>query len=509
MGKKLDALLGRSFKPPKFRATVNVAISRVTVLKNQRQARCSIARSDVVQLLHLNHHERALLRVDQVTKEQNMLDVYAILESYCQLLIERINLIGQESVCPEELKEATSSLIFASTRVGEFPELQEIRAVLTSRYGKDFAARAIELRNNCGVNPQIIQKLSTKQASLDSRMKMLKEIASENGVVLQLEDASSGNTEERMEVDQNRDQPKPDRMVNSGGSAELEDDSPVLDEDVERVTSFTDSMKARRKYRDVADAAQAAFESAAYAAAAARAAVELSRSESQDPDDQDKPSPRQRKVPNTQGSMKSEFQSGEEKDIQRTEDLNVGSGYEKIHPAQHYHSESEDEEVHIENNEGLKQNKNAEEFQRSISLSSSDSADNNLMRATLSSAVEDRNKPVETGIFFDESDDETGNKPKNTSLSRKHDLGFNTNEVLGSAKSSTFKNEDFSDGSGAKTYYYTSQKQFHARSQTGLKVDSPVNHISPSAGGSKRQDAQNLNAENKRISVRTRRVYGR
>lgn len=38
----------------------------------------------------------------------------------------------------------------------------------------------------------------------------------------------------------------------------------------------------RRKYKDVADAAQAAFESAAYAAAAARAAVELSRSESAD-----------------------------------------------------------------------------------------------------------------------------------------------------------------------------------------------------------------------------------
>ncbi|KAK2971563.1 hypothetical protein RJ640_017932 [Escallonia rubra] len=477
MGKKLDALLGRSFKPPKFRATVNVAISRVTVLKNQRQARCSIARSDVVQLLHLNHHERALLRI-----------LRFLLIGFFPSIIT--------SVCPEELKEATSSLIFASTRVGEFPELQEIRAVLTSRYGKDFAARAIELRNNCGVNLQV---------SLDSRMKMLKEIASENGVVLQLEDASSGNTEEKMEVDQNRDQPKPDRMVNSGGSAELEDDSLVLTEDVERVTSFTDSMKGRRKYRDVADAAQAAFESAAYAAAAARAAVELSRSESQDPDDQDKPSPRQRKVPNSQGSMKSKFQSGEKKDIQISEDLNVGSGYENIHPARNYHSESEDEEIHIEDNEGLRQNKNAEEFQRSISLSSSDSADDDLMRATLSSAGEAQNKPVETGIFFDESDDDTGNKPNNTSLSRKRDLGFNTNEVFSSAKSSTFKNEDFSDGSGAKTYYNTSQKQFHARSQAGLKVDSPVNLISPSAGGSRTQDAQNLNAENKRISVRTRR----
>lgn len=63
MGRKLDALLGRNFKTSKFKATANLAISRVTVLKNQRQARCSIARSDVVQLLNLGYHERALLRV--------------------------------------------------------------------------------------------------------------------------------------------------------------------------------------------------------------------------------------------------------------------------------------------------------------------------------------------------------------------------------------------------------------------------------------------------------------
>lgn len=57
--------------------------------------------------------------------------------------------------CPDELKEAASGLVYAASRCGEFPELQEIRAVLTSRFGKEFAARAIELRNNCGVHPQV------------------------------------------------------------------------------------------------------------------------------------------------------------------------------------------------------------------------------------------------------------------------------------------------------------------------------------------------------------------
>lgn len=62
-------------------------------------------------------------------------------------------------VCPDELKEAVSTLLFAASRCGQFPELQEIRVLFTSRYGKEFAARAIELRNNCAVNPKVFLSL--------------------------------------------------------------------------------------------------------------------------------------------------------------------------------------------------------------------------------------------------------------------------------------------------------------------------------------------------------------
>lgn len=36
------------------------------------------------------------LQVEQVIKEQNMLDVYVMIERYCNLLIERVHLIEQE-----------------------------------------------------------------------------------------------------------------------------------------------------------------------------------------------------------------------------------------------------------------------------------------------------------------------------------------------------------------------------------------------------------------------------
>ncbi|KAJ0248032.1 Regulator of Vps4 activity in the MVB pathway protein [Hirschfeldia incana] len=260
MGKKLDALLGRSFKTNKFKSLLNLALTRLSILKNQRQVRCTQATSDVTELLKLGHHENAYHRVEQVIKDQNSLDVLFFIHGYFTLLIDRVHLFEHNRDCPDEILEAVSSLLFAASRIGEFPELQEIRNVLISRFGKDLAARSIELRHNCGVNPKIIQKLSTRHPPREIRMKVLKEIAAENNIVLKLEDASSTSTE---------------RTSSDVSKAKLT--SEVKEDEIGEGYELSDSVKrGKKKYKDVADAAQAAFESAAQAADAARAAVELS-----------------------------------------------------------------------------------------------------------------------------------------------------------------------------------------------------------------------------------------
>ncbi|KAK9903814.1 hypothetical protein M0R45_000921 [Rubus argutus] len=279
MGRKLDALLGRSHKIPKFKPLLTLALSRVAVLKTQRQVKFSQSRSDVLQLLQLGHHDRALLRVEHVIKEQNMLDVLVMIEGYCNLLIERVHLIEQERECPDELKEAASSMLYAASRCGDFPELQEIRNILTSRFGKEFTARSIELRNNCGVNLTMIQKLSTRMPTGESRMKVLKEIAFENSIVLNLEE-TSGSTEDKKKRQHQTHWPV--RVAQ-------------LDQQ-----KFCSLLKKRRK------------KMIAYAAAAARAAVELSRPEGHDSDDQNSPGPKRGKLSSRYESSKTEFGSGNE-----------------------------------------------------------------------------------------------------------------------------------------------------------------------------------------------------
>ncbi|CAI9296743.1 unnamed protein product [Lactuca saligna] len=245
MGKKFDALIGRKFKTSKLKTTLNLAISRLSLLKKHRLARFTIARSDIIQLLRLNHHQQALLRVEQVIKDQNILDVYDMIHGYCNLLIQRINFIEQANECPKELEEAVSNLLYGAPRCGEFPELQKIREILTSHFGKEFAEGASELRRNCGVSQIMIQKLSPAQSTLECRMKILTDIAKENGIILQLDISTP----------------------------EIRKEKVVVEKKIEKQMSFSEA----KNYKEATDVAQDAFESAAYDVIAARAAVELAR----------------------------------------------------------------------------------------------------------------------------------------------------------------------------------------------------------------------------------------
>ncbi|XP_057440089.1 uncharacterized protein LOC130731949 [Lotus japonicus] len=198
-------LLGKSFTS-KFRSITTLAISRIAILMNQHKARASHARSDVAQFLNLGYQDRALLRVEQWIAEQNMLDAFGMIASYCHFLRERAEVLENNRECPFELKEATSSLIFASSRCGEFPELHKIREILTSKFGKAFADHAVELRKNNGVNSKIIQKLSPRRLDMEIKMKALKEIATEIGVTLHLEQSPSQISVDKLEVERRQDE---------------------------------------------------------------------------------------------------------------------------------------------------------------------------------------------------------------------------------------------------------------------------------------------------------------
>ncbi|KAK7295804.1 hypothetical protein RJT34_18716 [Clitoria ternatea] len=200
-------LLGKSFTS-KIKTMTTLAVSRMVILKNQHKARASYAWSDVAQLLNLGYHDRALHRVEHWITEQDMLQGFAMIESYCNFLREGAEVLEKKKECPIELKEAASTLIFASSRCGEFPELHKIREILTSKFGKEFADASVELHKNNRVNSKMIQKLSSRHPVMEIKMKALKQIAKEIGVTLRLQQDPILKNVDKVHVDQRQDEPE-------------------------------------------------------------------------------------------------------------------------------------------------------------------------------------------------------------------------------------------------------------------------------------------------------------
>lgn len=250
---------------------------------------------------------------------------------------------------------------------------------------------------------------------------------------------------------------KPTKAEQLANSDRTKAEESLLPEDgIEKGEGFSGSMKTRKKYKDVADAAQAAFESAAYAAAAARAAVELSRTESHDPDDQNSPNPRRRLVSD---GHESKHEAASEKDSREVE--KPGG---EVHPVQD--SESEDEEIHNETQaQTSKWKVKGAELKRPMSSSSSDSAGGSLNVNSISSDVM---KLLEKDIVLDESDDDESGDEDTGNLST------DTKNVLQSP-------------SGA---------QVDMKAKAGGK-----NHIAHPAQG---LGMPGVNTEKRRFSVRTR-----
>jgi len=152
-----------------------------------------------------------------------------------------------------------------------------------------------------------VQKLSTKQPSLESRQMLLQEIAAEKGItVLVYEPPCEGSGRS------NHDHRKTKQDEERIRTPPVDD----LDEDI--------SGDSAQGYKDVAAAAQAAFKSAASAAAAAKAAMELSRGEPRGP-----------------GDGRKTGTAPMRHDSKKEDDTVDGKKFEKIEHARNYSSEIE------------------------------------------------------------------------------------------------------------------------------------------------------------------------
>ncbi|KAK1589163.1 hypothetical protein Q3G72_031121 [Acer saccharum] len=262
------SLFRRGFNSSKCKTAAKMAVARIKLLRNKRQAVVRQMRRDIALLLQSKQDATARIRVEHVIREQNVLAANEFIELFCELIVARLSIIAKRRECPADLKEGIASVIFAAPRCSEIPELVAMRDIFEKKYGKDFVSAATDLRPSSGVNRLLIEKLSVRTPTGQVKLKVMKEIAKEYQI-------DWDTTESETELLKLPEEPiEGPRAFVSASSLPVKN-VPVQSVEPNKPTIRSASEREGRGmyFEDTASAAEAAAESAKNAIAAAQAAA--------------------------------------------------------------------------------------------------------------------------------------------------------------------------------------------------------------------------------------------
>lgn len=142
----------------KAKVQLRLSVQRLRIAQQKKEAHAKGSRRDIALLLEKGKTESARVKVEAVINEDVNLELYELLELYCELLIARFGLLDQNTRDPDPgISEGVCSIIHAAPRT-EVKELLVLRDMLMHKYGRDFSAAAMENRSGC-VSERIMRKL--------------------------------------------------------------------------------------------------------------------------------------------------------------------------------------------------------------------------------------------------------------------------------------------------------------------------------------------------------------
>lgn len=136
------------------------------------------SRRTISELLSGGKYESAKIRVEQIIRDDFMMESMEIVELYCELLLGRFALFDQHkptNECEPSLIEPVATIVYSAPRMN-IHELLQLRDGLGSRFGKEFITNVSENKFH-QVNSRVIQKLSIYAPDPFLVEQYLKEIA--------------------------------------------------------------------------------------------------------------------------------------------------------------------------------------------------------------------------------------------------------------------------------------------------------------------------------------------
>ncbi|KQK17250.1 uncharacterized protein LOC100832711 isoform X1 [Brachypodium distachyon] len=147
--------------------------TRLVLIRRKKQAMIRFMKKDIADLLANGHDTHAFGRMDGLIIEMNHSCCYDMIEECCDLIGKQLNSLQKQRDCPQETREAVSTLIFAAARFPDLPELYDLRHIFTERYGNFLEPF---------VNLEFVRKLDSESFIKEEKFELMQSIAEESSV---------------------------------------------------------------------------------------------------------------------------------------------------------------------------------------------------------------------------------------------------------------------------------------------------------------------------------------
>ncbi|KAA3481983.1 polycomb group protein FERTILIZATION-INDEPENDENT SEED 2-like [Gossypium australe] len=109
-------------------------------------------------------------QVEGYIAELVFLSCYDFIDKCCDFVTKHVSVMQKLSDCPEDCREAVSSLMFAAARFSDLPELRELRRIFHERYENSLDVFA---------NKQLVENSASNPSTMERKVMVMHDIASE------------------------------------------------------------------------------------------------------------------------------------------------------------------------------------------------------------------------------------------------------------------------------------------------------------------------------------------
>ncbi|KAG9391651.1 Regulator of Vps4 activity in the MVB pathway [Carpediemonas membranifera] len=157
------------------------AQARINISQNTKRNLVSQETNAIVGLLKAGKSiQLPRIKQEQIIREEFLMEANEILRGYLELITARLHLVTSEPACPESIREAVCTVIWAS-KESEIKEFAVIKEDFMKKYGKKFVKSVLENKDGF-VDPYVISKLQAKIPDMSLVMHSLRTLAAERQI---------------------------------------------------------------------------------------------------------------------------------------------------------------------------------------------------------------------------------------------------------------------------------------------------------------------------------------